>query len=112
MRARSAGARIGVARQFFGQDPDTDWVMEAALDTMRRAGATLVDVSFPDWLLRARVDIYWTLRRPDFKADMVDYLATLGPGYPKSVAEMYERALTPVTRRMPRATSPTHPAGC
>ena len=26
------GARIGVARDFFGQDPDVDWVMESALE--------------------------------------------------------------------------------
>ena len=34
------GARIGVARDFLGADPDVDWVVEAALAAMRKAGAT------------------------------------------------------------------------
>ena len=33
-----AGARIGVARDFLGQDGDVDWVVEASLDVMREAG--------------------------------------------------------------------------
>ena len=34
------GARIGVARDFIGADPDVDWVVDSALDAMRKAGAT------------------------------------------------------------------------
>jgi len=85
------GARIGVARQFFGQDPDIDWVMEASIETMRAAGVTFVEVELPEWLLKARVDLYWTLRAREFKARMSDYLATLGPEYPKTVSELLER---------------------
>src|SRR5690606_8560365 len=29
------GARIGVGRDFMGQDPEVDWAIEAALDVMR-----------------------------------------------------------------------------
>jgi amidase len=29
------GARIGIARDFLGADPDVDWVIEASLDAMR-----------------------------------------------------------------------------
>ena len=32
------GARLGIARDFMGQDQDVDWVMEAAIDTMKQAG--------------------------------------------------------------------------
>ena len=32
------GARLGIARDFLGQDADVDWVMEASLDTMQQAG--------------------------------------------------------------------------
>jgi amidase len=32
------GARIGVARDFFGADEEVDWVMESALDAMRTGG--------------------------------------------------------------------------
>ena len=38
-----SGARVGVARQFFGFHPDVDRVLEDALAEMRRRGATLID---------------------------------------------------------------------
>ena len=48
------GARLGIARDFLGQDHDVDWVMEASLETMRKQGATIVDVRLPKWLLDAQ----------------------------------------------------------
>jgi amidase len=35
------GARIGVLRDFKGDDPDVDWIFEASLKAMQKAGATL-----------------------------------------------------------------------
>src|SRR5262249_33514365 len=35
------GARIGVARDFLGADSDVDWVVDSALASMRKAGATV-----------------------------------------------------------------------
>src|SRR4029453_12475361 len=52
------GARIGVARDFLGADPDVDWVVEASLGAMRNAGATVVDVRYPKWLLEAKGEFY------------------------------------------------------
>lgn len=86
-----AGARIGIARDFMGQDLEVDWVIEAALHTMREAGATVVDVRVPGWLLDAKGDWYTTIRWREFRADIPDYLSTLGPTYPKTLAEMIER---------------------
>jgi amidase len=86
------GARIGVARDFLGQDPDVDWVVEAALDAMRREGATLIDVRFPRWLLDAKGEFYNAIRYPEFAAQIADYLATVGPSYPKNVDQLLERA--------------------
>jgi amidase len=86
------GARIGIARDFLGQDPDVDWVMEASLDVMRRAGATIVDVRFPRWLLEAKGDFYNTVRYPEFTAQIARYLATTGPAYPKNIDQLIERA--------------------
>ena len=86
------GARIGVARDFFGQDPDVDWVMESALAAMRRGGATLVDVRYPRWLLDAKDEFYNAIRRPEFTVQIAAYLATLGPKYPKTLAQLIERA--------------------
>jgi amidase len=86
------GARIGIARDFLGLDPDVDWVVEAALESMRKAGATVVDVRYPKWLLDAKEEFYNAIRRPEFTAQIAEYLATLGPKYPKTLKEMIERA--------------------
>jgi amidase len=86
------GARIGVARDFVGRDQDVDWVFEAALESMRRAGAILVDVRYPAWLLSAKDEFYNAIRRPEFTAQVEEYLATLGPRYPKTLAQLIERA--------------------
>jgi amidase len=85
------GARIGIARDFTGQDPEVDWVVEASIEAMRKAGATAVDVRFPAWLLDSREELYHSIRNREFRAQIADYLATLGPGYPKTLAEMVER---------------------
>ncbi len=87
-----SGARIGIARDFMGQDPEFDWIVEAALDAMRAAGATVVDVKFPKWLLNSREELYFTIRHREFRAQIGDYLKTLGPGYPKTLAELLERS--------------------
>jgi amidase len=86
------GARIGVARDFVGQDADVDWVFEASLEAMRRAGATVVDVRYPAWLLAAKDEFYNAIRRPEFTVQIAEYLATIGPKYPKTLAQMIERA--------------------
>lgn len=85
------GARIGVARDFLGVDPDVDWVIEASLDAMRKAGATVIDVRFPKWLLDAKLEFYNAIRMPEFAAQIKDYLATIGPNYPKTIEEMIDR---------------------
>ncbi len=87
-----AGARIGVARQFFGGDPDVDWVMNAALESMVDAGATLVDVELPQWLLDVKSDWYTTIRWREFRAQIPEYLATIGPQYPKTLADLVDRS--------------------
>jgi amidase len=86
------GARLGAARDFVGLDPDVDWVFEAGLESMRRAGATVVDVRYPSWLLTAKDDFYNAIRRPEFTAQIAQYLSTLGPKYPKTLSQLIERA--------------------
>jgi amidase len=88
-----AGARIGIARQFLGHDGDVDFIVEASLETLKAAGATVVDIEFPEWFLRARVDLYWTVRIPEFKPQMGAYLETLTEEYPKTVEELYRRSI-------------------
>ncbi|THE63231.1 amidase [Salinadaptatus halalkaliphilus] len=92
------GARIGVARQFFGvhdQDSASDAdaeavtaVVESAIDDMAEAGATIVDpidVVDIDFLESARVLQY------EFARDFDQYLSELGDDTPHdSLADVYE----------------------
>lgn len=87
------GARIGIARDFLGADPDVDWVVEAALQAMRQAGATVVDVRYPKWLLDVKGEFYNAIRYPEFVVQIADYLATIGPSYPKTLDQMIDRAV-------------------
>jgi amidase len=71
------GARIGVERSHFGTDARVDDLMEAAIQAMAAAGATIVD---PALLTRRR-----EIGRPsyevllyEFKADLAAYLAMSG----------------------------------
>lgn len=99
------GVRLGIARDFMGQDTDVDWVMEASLEAMRRQGATLVDVRLPRWLLDAKGEYYNAIRFPEFAVQIADYLRALGPKYPKNVGELIERARQ-VNHPRPDGTSP------
>jgi len=90
------GARIGIARDFTGFDTEVDWIVESSLATMRRAGATIVDVRFPAWMLAAKGAWYTAVRFPEFPGQIADYLKDTPSTYPKTLAEMIERArLTP-----------------
>ena len=93
------GARLGIARDFLGQDSDVDWVIEASLKTMRNAGAIIVDVRFPEWLLEVNNALYTTIRYREFRAQLPEYLATLNTEYPDTLTEIIEQTT--------RITSPT-----
>ena len=86
------GARVGVVRDFTGQDSEVDWAVEAGLAAMRRGGATVIDVRLPKWLLEAKGEFYDAIRFPEFAAQIGSYLKTLGPGYPKNIDQLLARA--------------------
>jgi amidase len=72
------GARLGVARKFFGRSEQVDKIVEDALAAMRREGAAIVDP--------ADLPSHGTYREPEndvlqyeFKADLNTYLAGLDP---------------------------------
>lgn len=88
------GARIGVARDFLGADPDVDFIFEASLKAMQSAGATLIDVRYPKWLLDSNRTATYTLFPPEFEAQLGEYLKTLKPGFPRSLDEMIEKSYT------------------
>ncbi len=84
------GARIGVARKYFGFNDAVDALMNQTLDMMKQQGATLIDPAdiptfgkFDD--SEALVMMY------ELKADLNAYLARLGPGAPvHSLQEIIE----------------------
>ena len=93
------GARIGIARDFMKQDEEVDYIIEAALATMKAKGATIVEVRYPKWLLDSMGEIYTTIRWPEFPVQIGEYLKTTGPKYPKTLAEMLERSKSIVSPR-------------
>ena len=101
------GARIGVARDFLGQDPEVDSVIESALSAMKAQGAILVDVKYPEMLHKIRTDLYNAIRRPEFKAQVTDYLKTTSPGFPKSHADVLALS-EKVTSPTPEGFLPNH----
>ncbi|QXD15111.1 amidase [Rhodocaloribacter litoris] len=73
------GARIGVARTFFGFHDRVDALMEEALAVMRDAGAELIDeVSLPP--RREYGQAEYEVLLYEFKNDLNAYLAALPPG--------------------------------
>lgn len=86
------GARIGIARDFLGADPEVDWVVEASLEAIRQAGGTVIDVRYPKWLLDSKGEFYNAVRYPEFAAQIAEYLSTIGPSYPKNIDQMIDRA--------------------
>lgn len=85
------GARIGLARDFMGADPDVDWVVESSIAAMKKAGATVVDVRYPKWFLDAAGGLVSVIVPSEFQVQINDYLKTTGPKYPKTLAELVER---------------------
>ncbi len=75
------GARIGVARKYFGFSELTDPVMDAALDVLKRQGATLIDPA--DIATYGKFDdSEFLVLLYELKADLNAYLARLGPTAP------------------------------
>jgi amidase len=70
------GARIGVARDYWGRNATVDKVTNAALEAMKRAGAELIDVKFPN---RSKFgDAEFIVLKYEFKDGLEKYLRTRG----------------------------------
>jgi amidase len=73
------GARIGVARKFFGFNDQVDKLMADAIDLMKREGAVVVDPA--DLPTHGKIDApEFEVLLFEFKADLNKYLAGLAPG--------------------------------
>jgi len=75
------GARIGVARKYFGFSEPVDALMEQSLAVMRQQGATLVDPADIETLGKFDESELLVFMY-ELKADLNAYLARLGPGAP------------------------------
>jgi amidase len=76
-----SGARIGVARKYFGSAGISSKLLEAALNDMKRLGATLIDPA-DDPALGRFGEAEGTVLSYEFKAGINAYLASLGPNAP------------------------------
>jgi amidase len=88
------GARIGVARQFFGFSDHVDKLINAAIDEMKRLGAVIVDpADVPNG--KNLDDSEFEVLLYEFKADLNQYLAGLGSRAPvhtlKEIIDFNER---------------------
>lgn len=70
------GKRIGVARQYFGFDPDVDELMEKAIETLESLGAEIVDPANIDTNGEFG-DTEYTVLLYEFRNDLNEYLATM-----------------------------------
>ncbi len=73
------GARIGVARDYWGRNAVVDTVTDAALEVLKKAGAELIDVKFPN--LRKFGDAEFLVLQYEFKDGLEKYLAERGSQY-------------------------------
>ncbi len=75
------GARIGVARGYFGKHPGVDQIMEASLQVMKDLGAEIIDpvkLTGEEAIEKNEIEVL----HYDFKHDMNAYLAGLGGDAP------------------------------
>ncbi len=83
------GARLGVVRSMFGENPQVAQVMEVALGDLSRLGAELVEVETQAH--REVGEAEWIVLQYEFKAGLNNYLAGLGSAAPvRSLAELID----------------------
>ncbi|HWD39148.1 MAG TPA: amidase [Fimbriimonas sp.] len=83
------GARIGVARKFFGFSDAVDKVMADAIHAMKKLGAVIVDpADLPTY--GKFDDSEGLVLSYEFKADLEKYLSHLRPGQPKTLKELID----------------------
>ncbi|MDT5293734.1 MAG: amidase [Acidobacteriota bacterium] len=82
------GARIGVARKFFGFNDEVDKLMADAIDALKRGGATVIDPA--DLPTHGKLDApEFEVLLFEFKADINKYLAQLAPGdHPRTLKDL------------------------
>lgn len=86
------GARIGILREGLGKDAEVDAIFNQAVAELKSLGAVVIDaVRYPTVVLEGRNGISEIIRQADIREELGKYLATLPPGYPKSLDEILAR---------------------
>lgn len=84
------GARLGIARNYFGFDERVDAILEGVVDTLKRLGAVVIDpanVPTPPEAGEAEFNVLLY----EFKHGLNHYLAGLGPDVPvRSLADVID----------------------
>jgi len=73
------GARVGVARDYWGRNAVVDGVTDVALEVLKKSGAELIDVNFPN--LRKFGDAEFLVLQYEFKDGLEKYLRARGAKY-------------------------------
>lgn len=91
------GAKVAIARNFLGGNPEVDSIIEQALTTMSELGATVVDAELPTSVLDAAN--YGPLLNPivqaEFFPQIETYLQTLSGEYPQTLQGLIDASLAP-----------------
>lgn len=93
------GARIGVVRQYLGNNAEQKKLFEAQLETVKNAGAVLIEIAFPEELATLADDRLNVLLY-EFKTDLNKYLAARGSKY-KSLEDLIKFNEENKEREMP-----------
>lgn len=81
------GARLGLARAYMGRNGRVDALVQEAVLALQAGGATVIEVDWGDSAEYAATE--WEVLLYEFKADLNQYLAGLGPAAPvKSLTEL------------------------
>jgi amidase len=75
------GAKIGVARNFFGFNERVDQIIESCIGEMKSLGAVIIDpanIENVDELRKSEIEVLYF----EFKTDLNEYLEGLGPDVP------------------------------
>jgi amidase len=85
------GARLGIARDFFGGNDEVDESVNEAINLMADNGAEIIDpITFPQELFDSIGDIYSTISDLEFKNYLNSYLSTYDDAPVETLEEVIE----------------------
>lgn len=100
-------ARVGVVRDFFGDNAEVDSINNKALETMEELGAEVVPVSFSEKTQYLWTPVIGPINSADFKSQFEEYLSRLPEGQPKTLEEVIKIMESP---EVVNSETPVNPA--